>query len=145
ADKQLSYPDGSSKLMGVTVTSVREGKKFIAQGDEAIVTKLNADRSKCELTRNVRLTASDGLEVLASQATYSQNEGIVRAPGAVTFKRGRMTGKGVDFSYDETRDLIGLADQTSVRFAPDEKGANGADITAGAAMLARKDNFASFE
>jgi hypothetical protein len=42
----------------------------------------------------------------------------VRAPGAVTFKRGRMSGSGTDFSYDETRDLIGLADQTKVKIAP---------------------------
>src|SRR5688572_33290296 len=35
ADKQLSYSDGSSRLLGVTITSVRQGKTFIATGEEA--------------------------------------------------------------------------------------------------------------
>ena len=61
------------------------------------------------------MTSSDGLEARAGSATYNQGEGIVRAPGPVTFKRGRMSGSGVDFSYDETRDLMGLSDQAKVQ------------------------------
>ena len=86
----------------------------------------------------------------AESATYSQSEGIVRAPGPVTFKRGRMSGSGVDFSYDENRDLIGLSSDAKVKIAPDknDKNANSAvatDITAGSAVLARQDKFVSFE
>jgi lipopolysaccharide export system protein LptA len=146
ADKQLSYSDGSTRLLGVTVTSVRQGKTFVATGKEA---RVGENQTNLDMKGDVRMTSSDGLAVSADSAKYSQGEGIVRAPGPVTFKRGRMSGSGVDFSYDENRDLIGLADQTKVKIAPAKgKGATAGeatDITAGAAVLARQDKFVSFE
>jgi LPS export ABC transporter protein LptC len=142
AEKQLSYPDGSTRLLNVKVTSVRQGKTFVALGEEA---RVGENQSNLDMKGNVRMTASDGLEVTANSATYSQSEGIVRAPGPVTFKRGRMSGSGVDFSYDEGRDLIGISDQTKVKIAPDTSGAGATEITAGAAVLARMDDFVSFE
>jgi LPS export ABC transporter protein LptC len=145
ANKQLAYPDGSNRLLGVTVTSVRQGKTFVATGEEARVAD---NQTNLEMKGNVRMKASDGLEVTAESATYSQSEGIVRAPGPVTFKRGRMSGSGVDFSYDENRDLIGLSTDTKVKIGPDKsdkKNAAATDITAGSAVLARQDKFVSFE
>ena len=142
AEKQLSYPDGSTRLLNVKVTSIRQGKTFVATGAEA---RVGENQTNLDMKGNVRLTASDGLEVTANSAVYNQGEGIVRAPGPVTFKRGRMSGSGVDFSYDETRDLIGISDQTKVKIAADKKGAGAADITAGASVLSRMDDFVSFE
>ena len=142
ADKQLSYPDGSTRLLGVKVTSVRQGKTFIATGTEA---RVGEDETHLDMTGNVRMTASDGLEVSANSAVYSQSEGIVRAPGPVTFKRGRMSGSGVDFSYDENRDLIGLSDQTRVKIGAEANGGEVTDITAGASVLGRRDKFVNFE
>ena len=40
------------------------------------------------MTGDVRLKASDGLVATADSATYADGEGIVRAPGPVTFTRG---------------------------------------------------------
>jgi LPS export ABC transporter protein LptC len=142
ADKQYSYPDGSTRLITVRVTSVRQGKTFVATGDEA---RVGESQTNLDMKGNVVMTSSDGLEAKAGSAAYNQGEGIVRAPGPVTFKRGRMSGSGVDFSYDETRDLMGLSDQSKVRIAPDKKGSDAIDITAGAAVLARTDKFVSFE
>ncbi len=56
-----------------------------------------------------------------------------------------MSGSGVDFSYDETRDLIGISDQTKVKFAADKTRCRRHDITSGAAVLSRTDDFVSFE
>jgi LPS export ABC transporter protein LptC len=142
AEKQLSYPDGSTRLLGVTVTSVRQGKTFVATGEEA---RVGEDQTNLDMKGNVRLKASDGLEVMANSATYSQSEGIVRAPGPVSFKRGRMTGSGVDFSYDEARDLLGLSDQTRVKIDAAKHGDTPTEITSGAALLARQDKFVAFE
>jgi LPS export ABC transporter protein LptC len=142
AEKQLSYSDGSSRLLKVKVTSVRQGKTFVTTGDEATV---RDDQANLDMKGHVHMTASDGLDVTAESATYSQSEGVVRAPGPVTFKRGRMSGSGVDFSYDEQRDLIGLSDQTNVKMAPGKGGGDATDITAGSAVLAREDKFVSFE
>jgi LPS export ABC transporter protein LptC len=142
AEKQYSYPDGSTRLIKVKVTSVRQGKTFVATGDEA---RVGENQTNLDMKGNVVMTSSDGLEATAESATYHQSEGIVRGPGPITFKRGRMSGSGVDFSYDEHRDLLGLADQTKVKLAPDKTGSDATDITAGAAVLARADKFVSFE
>ena len=142
ANKQYSYPDGSIRLIDVKVTSVRQEKTFIATADEA---RVGENQTNLDMKGNVVLTSSDGLDAKAESATYSQSEGVVRAPGPVTFTRGRLSGSGVDFSYDETRDLLGLSDQTKVRIAPEKRGGEATDITAGAAVLARLDKFMSFE
>jgi LPS export ABC transporter protein LptC len=141
AEKQYSYPDGSTRLINTKVTSVRQGKTFVATGDEA---RVGENQTNLDMKGSVVMTSSDGLEAKADSAMYNQSEGVVRAPGPVTFKRGRMSGSGVDFSYDETRDLLGLSDQTRVTLAPDTSG-DRTDITAGAAVLARADRFVSFE
>ncbi len=141
AEKQLLYPDGSTRLLNAKVTSVRDGKTFVALGDEA---RVGENQTNLEMKGNVRLIAGDGLHVSASSATYNQGEGIVRAPGPVKFMRGRLSGSGVDFSYDEKRDLIGISDRTVLKI--EGKGNVGAtDVTAGASVLARADDFVSFE
>ena len=122
---------------------MRQGKTFVATGDEA---RVGENQTNLDMKGNVVMTSSDGLEVKAGSAAYSQSEGIVRAPGPVTFKRGRMSGSGVDFSYDETRDLIGIVRSDEGQDRRRQEGRRAPrDITAGAAVLARNDNFVSFE
>jgi lipopolysaccharide export system protein LptA len=142
AGQQLTYADGRTKLMHVKISVDRSGKTFVIVGNEA---EVGDNQSSVVLKGQVHLTGSDGLTMNAEGASYSEGEGIVRAPGPVTFSRGTMTGKGVDFTYDRDRDTIGLADQTFITVAPDKKDTAGADIRAGAALLARKDGFMSFE
>ena len=142
AAKQFSYPDGSIRLINVKVTSVRQGKTFTATAEEA---RVGENQTNIDMKGNVVMTSNDGLEAKGGSAAYNQSEGIVRAPGPVTFKRGRLSGSGIDFSYDETRDLMGLSDQSKVRIAPDKGGGEVIDITSGAAVLARTDKFVSFE
>ena len=128
AEKQFSYPDGSTRLITAKVTSVREGKTFVATADEA---RVGENQTNVDMKGNVVMTSSDGLEAKGSSATYNQSEGIMRAPGPVTFKRGRMSGSGVDFTYDEARDLMNLADQSKVQLAPEKAGGATTDITSG--------------
>src|SRR5438874_1346839 len=142
AERQLTYSNGTTKLMGVRVTVDRGGKTFVVQGDEA---QVGEKQSSVQLNGHVHLEGSDGLKLDAATASYSEGEGIVRAPGPVTFARGSMTGRGTDFTYDRNRDTIGLSDQTKITIAPDAKDKAGADISSGAAILARKDKFMSFE
>ena len=142
AAKQFSYPDGSIRLIDVKVTSVRQEKTFIATAHEA---RVGENQTNLDMKGNVVLRSSDGLEAKADSATYNQGEGVVRAPGPITFTRGRISGSGVDFSYDEARDLLGLSDQTKVKIAPEKRGGEATDITAGSAVLARLDKFMSFE
>jgi LPS export ABC transporter protein LptC len=142
AEKQYAYPDGSTRLVNVKVTSIRQGKTFTATGEEA---RVGENQTNLDMKGNVVLTSSEGLEAKAGSATYNQGEGMVRGPGPVTFKVGRISGSGVDFTYDEARDLMGLSDQAKVKLAPEKQGGDVTDISAGAAVLARTDKFISFE
>ena len=54
----------------------------------------------------------------AGQATYNRVEGVVRAPGPVSFSKGTLTGTSVGMTYDETRDILSLLDQAVVKVAP---------------------------
>ena len=142
AEKQYSYPDGSTRLIKVKVTSVRQGETFVATADEA---RVGENQTNLDMKGNVVISSNNGLEAKGDSATYSQGEGVMRGPGPVTFTRGRLSGSGVDFSYDETQDLLGLADNTHVVIAPEKRGGDVTDITSGAAVLGRRDNFLSFE
>ena len=142
AERQLTYSDGTTKLTGVKVTVDRGGTSFVVKGDTA---EVGDNQSSVQMNGHVHLEGANGLRVDAGSASYSEGEGIVRAPGHVTFSRGSMTGSGTDFTYDRNRDTIGLSDQTAIKIAPDDKDTAGADIRAGAALLARKDGFMSFE
>ena len=66
AEKQYAYPDGSTRLIKVKVTSIRQGKTFIATGDEA---RVGENQTNLDMKGNVVLTSSDGLEAKAGSAT----------------------------------------------------------------------------
>jgi LPS export ABC transporter protein LptC len=139
---QVTYDTGETKLMGVKVTvDNRAGRNYTITGKEARVGK---DQVSYDITGDVKLETSDGLTAFAEQASYTGTEKVVRAPGPVRFTRGRMSGTGIGFTFDEQRDTLWLLDQVQVRVEPD--GANGPmDVTAGAFGFARTDRYMRFE
>ena len=144
SERQLSYPDGRLKLQGVTVyVDDREGqRKFVATGDEG---EAGPKQDFVFLKGQVKLVSSDGLTVETAEATYASGEGIVRAPGPVTFSRARLTGRGVGMTYDRNRDVLWILSQAEIALAPDEKGTGQLQATAGKAGLARKDKYLRLE
>lgn len=142
AERQLTYPDGTTRLIGVEVSIDDEGKMFVVRGREA---EVGENQSHVNLKGGVELVASDGLSVKAESASYSQPEGIVRGPGPVSFTRGRMTGTGVGFTFDRNRDVLTLEDQASITFAPEESGGEAMDITSGVARLTSVEKYFTFE
>ena len=144
SERQLSYPDGRLKLQGVTVhVDDREGqRKFVATGDEG---EAGPNQDFVFLKGRVKLVASDGLTLETSEASYANGEGIVRAPGPVTFSRARLTGRGVGMTYDRNRDVLWILNQAEIALAPDEKGTGQLQATAGKAGLARKENYLRLE
>jgi LPS export ABC transporter protein LptC len=141
-DGQVTYEDGQTKLLGVKImVDNRGGRNYVITGKEARVGK---DQSSFEVTGDVRLETNDGLTAYSNQASYTEAEKIVRAPGPVRFTRGRMSGTGVGFTYDEQRSTLWLLDQAKVHVEPD--GASGAmDVTAGAFGFARAERYMRFE
>src|SRR5687768_10215578 len=102
ADAASVYADGSTAASKVRVTTERDdGRTFVLMAREA---RIGKGEATYEFERDVQLESSDGLSIKADRATYNEADGIVRAPGAVKFSRGRMNGSGVGFSYDKNRD-----------------------------------------
>ena len=93
----------------------------------------------------MKLTTDNGLEVLANDATYDKNEGLVNVPGPVTFTRGRMKGTGVGATYDQNRDVLWLLAQAHLTVTPDAAGGGAVEATSAKAGLARADNFVKLE
>lgn len=140
--RQATYKAGQTRLFDVEVlASNRSGRDFTITGREAQVGK---DESSFEVKGDVKLETSDGLIAHSEQATYSDAEKIVRAPGPVKFSRGRMNGTGVGFTFDEQRDMLSILEQADVHFAPEGK-EGPMDVTAGTFTYARRDRFMRFE
>jgi lipopolysaccharide export system protein LptA len=141
-DRQLAYEDGTSKLYGVRIDlRERQGRDFVIVGDEAVA---NDKAREISLTGGVKLTASDGFELTTGTASFRESDGIVRTPGAVSFGRGQMSGRGVGMTYDRNADILTIAQQAHVTFV-DEEGASSGEFAAGAATLDRTQNFLALE
>lgn len=141
-ERQVTYEGGETKLMGVKVTvDNRAGRNYTISGKEA---RVGTDQASYDIKGDVKLETNDGLTAFSEQATYTETEKIVRAPGPVRFTRGRMSGTGVGFTFDEQRNTLWLLDQAKVRVEPN--GASGGmDVTAGAFGFARTDRYMRFE
>ncbi|MSO45372.1 MAG: LPS export ABC transporter periplasmic protein LptC [Acidobacteria bacterium] len=142
-DRQLSYADGSTKLVGVRIVTDDRGggRSFTVTGREAQIGK---NDSTITVTGDVHLTASDGMSARAERATYADADGIVRAPGPVEFARGRFTGAGEGMTYDNRADIFRLLDQSVVHIAA--AGASGAaEISSGASEFDRRGKQIRFE
>jgi lipopolysaccharide export system protein LptA len=135
--RALSYEDGSQKLFDVEITVKKsDGRTYVVTADEA--TDGKGQREK-QLTGHVKLKVSDGFEMTTDRATHSQDDSIVRAPGAVAFSRGRMSGSGGAATYDQNRDLLTITEQAKVNMS-DANGQPTTDFTAGTAVLDRLQN-----
>lgn len=139
---QTTNAEGETKLHGVKImVDNRGGRNYVVTGKEAFVGKQN---STFDVRGDVKLQTDDGLTATGQQATYTEAEKIVHIPGDVKFNRGRMTGSGVGFTYDEQRDTMWILEKADVKFAADkQQGAMG--FTAGTFGYARRDRYMRFE
>src|SRR5205814_1567336 len=93
-EKQLTYADGSTRMIGVKVITAEKdgGRIFTITGKEG---QLGQNESTIKLDGDVRLEASDGLVVRTEHATYADADGLARADGPVEFSRNRLKGSGM--------------------------------------------------
>jgi lipopolysaccharide transport protein LptA len=137
-EKLLRYQDGTTKMLGMKVTTERAGgRTFTLTGKEG---EFGPNESQFTVSGDVHLGVSDGLQVRTGQATYAESDGIVRAAGPVQFSRGRMRGAGVGFTYDKNADTAAILTDVVIHVAADRNGDGAADITAGFAELNRATN-----
>ena len=143
-EKQVTYKDGSSRLVNVKVTATdrHDGHVFTLTGKEGQVTD---NPSAYSIHGDVRLAAQDGLTASTEHAAYSDSNGILHAPGAARFAKGRINGAGVGMIYNKNKDTITILDKAVIHVGPDEKGGAGADVTCETATFARKEKYIRFE
>ena len=142
AERQLTYQGGATKLIGVKITvRNRGGRDYVVTGREAQAGEHQRD---LRLTGGVTLAANDGFVVRTDAATFNQEDGLMTAPGAVTFDKDRMTGSGVGMSYDKNTDTLTLTDQSHVNFR-DEHGNTTMEFTSGKSTFARGEHTLALE
>src|SRR5919198_3884989 len=92
-EKQLTYADGSSKLLGVSIaTDERNGDgPFTATAKEASIGK---DESSVELNGDVRV-ASASIHARTDHATFTKSDNTLRAPGPTEISEGKTSASGV--------------------------------------------------
>jgi LPS export ABC transporter protein LptC len=135
AERQLTYEGGLTKLVGVKITvRNRGGRDYVVTGREAQAA--GSSQQDLQLTGGVQLSSNDGFIVRADTASFSQQTGLMTAPGAVTFERNRMTGSGTGMSYDKNADVLSLADQSHVLLR-DEHGNPQMEFTSGKSTFDR--------
>ena len=141
-EKQATTKDRENTLFGVTAhIANRGGRSYTITGNEAQIGK---DESSFVVKGSVQMKTDDGLVANSQEATYTDADKMVRAAGPVTFSRGRMTGSGTGFLFDEQRDMLIIVENADVHFAPE--GQEGPmDVTAGGFTYARRDRYMRFE
>lgn len=141
-EKLLTYADGTSKMLGVSVKTERAGRMFNITAKEG---RIGDRESTVELDGDVRVEVSDGLILRTDHANFTENDGMARAPGQVVFSRGRMSGSGIGFNYDNNQNILTIVDEARVRVAPNAAGAGAMDIEAGALEFKRNERSLRFE
>ena len=133
--KTLStYPDNSAKLSEVKVTTIRAGgRTFVITGNEADL-KGETDIS---IHGDVRIVASDGMEIRTEHATYTDADAVIRAPGPVEFTRGRLSGTGLGATYAKNDDELTIGERAVVHMTPTADGTGAANFTAGTVEFSR--------
>jgi lipopolysaccharide export system protein LptA len=135
-DRQLTYKDGSTKLVGVKVASDSrgDGRRFVVTADEGQVAK---DEALLMLNGHIKLVEGDGFTAESDAATYDNRDTTVRAPGPVRFYHNRLSGAGVGMLYEKKTDVLTILDKASGKIAPDEAGNGAAQVRAGRIVFAR--------
>ena len=142
ADQQLTYEGGATKFIKVTIkVRQRAGRDFVVSGREAQAGK---NQEELEITGNVKLAASDGFVATMDRATFSKADATVRVAGRVSFQKGRMTGSGIGMTYDQSTDVLSLAEQARVTVT-DETGKAVTEFSSDSATLARLENYLMLE
>ena len=145
---QVTYADNRVKLGGgvTLILPDKNGRSVTVESKDAEVTRPpGKDIGSAVFTGGVRLTTSDGLTVTSPLATYKDDEQMVRIPGDVAFKKGRMTGTSVGATYDQSRNVLWLLDRAKVDVAPDQDGAGEIHVTARTAGMARNEHYMKFQ
>lgn len=135
-ERLLTYANGASKMIGVTITSERGGRSYVITGAEG---QAGEGDTAMDLTGGVTLEASDGLKVSAERATYAKADNVIRVPGPVTFTRGRTKGSGVDMTFDQGTNVITIGHEARIDVRADRDGTGALSLSSDVLEMRRNE------
>ncbi len=142
-DSVLEYATEATRLNGVRARFPKRDDRaeMLVTGDKGSVAR---DQSVFTVTGNVQVTTSDGLYLKTGEATYTQSEGMVRAPGKVEFNSGGRVWSGVGMTYDQKNDVLSLLDQVHM-ISQEDEGQPPVDVQSSTLVWARAGRNMRFE
>ena len=140
--KHVGLADGRQLFSeGVRIITNRNGKDLNIDANEVELREKSGNLETANLKGKVTLTGEGGLEARSEEATYVESEGVVRMPGPVTFKKGRLSGTGVGATYDLNREVLWLLDKGTFAVEPGKDGTGAMSGGAASIGLARLEHY----
>ncbi|MGE0883739.1 MAG: LPS export ABC transporter periplasmic protein LptC [Blastocatellales bacterium] len=146
-----AYDDGRHELEKVDLTAFGEVQKDGSIKKMRIVSDRGAytpDQSLVTFEGNVKVTSSEGLEVLTESLKYEQQNEVASTEAAVQFKQGEVSGSSVGAQlYTRTRNLSLLKEArvVSTNPNPNKKGGQPVEIRSDKANYSEGDGVVRFE
>jgi len=133
-DVKISFPHGATTY---TVTADMAESSGVAgpTGEQP---------STFVFRKNVRMVGENGFAVATEEATYLGAEQRINFPGAMSFTRGQLSGRGVGGDLYMGRSVLWLYDEAQMTIAP-EDGSVGVVATAKRIGLADADHYLRME
>jgi lipopolysaccharide export system protein LptA len=147
AARDIAYEDGRHELEKVDLTAfgVEKGKSLRVVADRGSYLR---DQSRVTFMGNVKVTSSDGLEVITESLTYEQQTETASTEVAAQFRHGEISGSSLGATlHAKERNLI-LPKNPHIISAssdPNKKGAQPVEIRGDRANYAEKEGMARFE
>jgi LPS export ABC transporter protein LptC len=143
AERQFTYSSGITKLEEVRVISVeRGGQDFEITSKEA---SIGADQAEIKMSGNVELKVSGGLRATTDNALYDDNDEMLRIPSPVEFVQDRISGSGLEATYDQKNDELRLLGEAQVLFMQNSVSEEKTEIFSESALLARSARYMRFD
>ncbi len=147
AAKDIFYEDGRHELekVDLTVFGAEQGKSLRVVSDRGSYLR---DQSQVTFSGNVKVTSSDGLEVMTESLTYEQQSEIARTEVPVRFRRGEVSGTSVGatlYGKDHNMTLPQSPHIISAETDPNKKGVPPVEIRGDRANYYEKEAMLRFE
>jgi lipopolysaccharide export system protein LptA len=137
--KSTNYVDGRIRLEGAVIKGL--GDRAFTLRTTALETKGPAvagmKPTQFTLTGHFTFEGSDGVVVEAEAGSYDDATGALDIPGAVTFRRGRLSGTSTGAKYDRSTDTVNLLAAADATVAADAQGKGAAHASSTRMSLVR--------
>ncbi len=139
ASAQTNYTDGRARWENAIIHGLGD-RTFTLHG--AVVETRGPAVSgenpvQLEITKRLKFEASDGLVVESDNGSYDDATGVMTMPGAVTYRRGRLSGTAIGATYERETDTIRLLDAAKADVAADATGKGAAQASARRMIILR--------